>query len=136
MRIHTTTQGLSNEGAVGVMRTLWSILYTVECALLFMTWMILPPPVTATRRVPSGDHATLYILVWCEKKEGQTGTYFTITLRSVHLFLRGNVADEECQVKTASCHQCAVSRNRTRLHLHSVRIRPASHYKQRKTNVR
>ena len=102
------------------MHTYWSsILYTVECALLFVIWMTLPSPVTATRRVPSGDHATPYTLMWCQKKKGLTGTYRIITLRSVHLFLRGNVDDAECQVKTAGCHQRAVGRNRTRQHLHS-----------------
>ena len=51
-------------------------LYTVECVLLFVTWMTLPPPVTATRRVPSGDHATTDTLTWCQikKKKGQPGT--------------------------------------------------------------
>jgi len=34
------------------------IVYTVECALLFVTWMTLPLRVTAARRFPSGDHAT------------------------------------------------------------------------------
>ena len=45
-----------------MMRTATSLLYTIECALLFVTWMTLEGssqevPVTATRRFPSGDHA-------------------------------------------------------------------------------
>ena len=38
------------------------ISYTVECAFLFVTWTTLPLSVTATRRVPSGDHATSHTL--------------------------------------------------------------------------
>ena len=45
-----------------MMHTGLSILYTVECALLSVTWMTSPLHVTPTRRVPSGDHATSYIL--------------------------------------------------------------------------
>ena len=38
------------------------ISYTVECAFLFVTWTTLPLSVTATRCVPSGDHATSHTL--------------------------------------------------------------------------
>ena len=62
MRIHTTRQEMSKERAANMMHTVVLILYTVECALLFVTWMTLPPVVTATRRNPSGDHATSHTL--------------------------------------------------------------------------
>ena len=96
-----------------------TILYTVECALLFVTWMTLPLYVTATRRFPSGDHATSYTLMrrQIKKKEAHPGTYNSITLRSIHFCLRGNIGDAECLVITASCHQSAVGGNRTPPHL-------------------
>ena len=104
-----------------MMHTSLLILYTVECALLLVTSMTLPPFVTATRRVPSGDHAisrTLLIVASvCQNKGGQMGTYTTITLRSVQFFLRGNVGDAKRHAPTASCYQSAIGENRTRPHL-------------------
>ena len=53
-------------------------------------------------------------------KEGHMGTYFTITLQSVHLCLRGHTGDAECTVPTACYHQSAVGGNRTRSQLQTL----------------
>ena len=116
------------------MHTGMLILYTVECALLFVTWMTLPLIVTATRRVPSGDHAippTFYSMVSTRQKREQTGTHSIIALRSVHFCLRGNVGDAEGIVLTASCHQSAVGGNRTPPHLQTQPASDQQHIKSK-----
>ena len=136
MRIHATRQGMSKERAANMMHTFALIECTVECALLLVTWMTRPLsslPVTATRRVPSGDHATSInlALMWCQNKEGQTNTYIIITPHSVHPCPRGNIGDTECLVMTASRHQSAVGGNRTRIHLQTQSASDQQHIKSK-----
>lgn len=96
------------------MRTFVLILYTVECELLFVTWMTRPSLVTATRRLPSGDHATPYAFnKMTSAHKGQKDAYMIITVCCVHLCLCGKLGDAERTVKTASCQQSAAGGNRT-----------------------
>ena len=100
-----------------MIHTALSILYTDECALLFVTWKTLPPVVTAIRVFLSDDQATPHTLMKCQNKTGQKSTHLTITLCSVHLFLRGNIGDAERLVVTTRCHPRAVGGNRAPLNL-------------------
>jgi len=80
---------MSKERAINRVRTAALELYTVACALLFVTWMTLPPIVTATRRVPSGDHATFHtchVVVKSQNKREQKAAHTSSSNFTVYTF--------------------------------------------------